>query len=85
MLVIHLQKFVTLSKDLTGGKSVMWDCKYKDLGKELSNVNELTATYPYGSRGRRIKNLEKLGFKLKETIWLNDDAPHSNCREVWAR
>ena len=85
MLTIHLEKTVTLSDSLNDTYSSIWNCKYKDLPKQLNNINEVMAVYPYGMKTKKLRHLERLGFKLKQVIWFNNDMPYSKCKEVWSR
>ena len=55
------------------------------LEETLKNESIIEVKYPYGKRNHRTKQLINLGFKLKETIWFNNDAPYSTIREIWER
>lgn len=85
MLTVHLNKDVTLMKELGGGKSAIWCVKYNQMAKELNSESEILVNYVYGQAKRRQNQLVKLGYKLKETIWYNTDELYSSIREVWSR
>ena len=86
MITLSMDRIVTYSQDLGNGFTAMWDSKYKDLEKHLHNVHEITVSYPYGQMNRRVKQLEKLGFKVKETIYHSDpEIIWSRTKQVWSR
>jgi hypothetical protein len=85
MLSVHLQKDVTLMKDLSAGRSQIWSIKYNQLSTALQDENEITVNYCYGQRKRRNKQLQELGYKLKNTIWYNTEELYSSIKEVWTR
>ncbi|AZV43692.1 hypothetical protein BAOM_3083 [Peribacillus asahii] len=84
-LTIHMEKAVTLMKDISNNKTAIWTVKYKELENELLNENEIVVQYCFGQLKKRVNLLAKLGYKLKNTIWFNDEAPYSKIKEVWTR
>lgn len=85
MLTISLNKVVTIQKELPNHKTVVFTCNYKDLQKHLKNENEITVKYCFGDLKRRRNQLQKLGYKLKETIFYNDHTLHGQIKEVWKK
>lgn len=85
MMTIHLDKVVTIMKELGTQATMIRTLKYKELADVIGSQSEIIADYPFGQRKNRMNHLVKLGFSLKETIWFNDDAPYARIREVWVR
>lgn len=85
MVTISLDKIVTFSKELSSGRCLVQEYKYKDLPAIVANLNEITVNYVFGQEKKRIKQLIELGFKLTETIFYNNDAPYSRIKQVWSR
>ncbi|NUH84723.1 hypothetical protein HUN92_13440 [Bacillus firmus] len=85
MILVSLDKIVTIMKDLGKGRTSIFSIRYKKLEETLKNESIIEVKYPYGKRNQRTKQLMNLGFKLKETIWYNTDAPYSEVREIWER
>jgi hypothetical protein len=85
MITVCMDKIVTLMKDLSGGKCMVQELKYKDLPAAIATANEITVNYIFGQEKKRIKQLTDLGYKLKETIFYNNDAPYAKIKQVWAK
>ncbi|BAK52873.1 hypothetical protein F373_gp061 [Bacillus phage SP-10] len=58
---------------------------YKDLPELLSGVGSVIVDYPFGMRETRVKQLDKLGFRLINQLKFDDSAPHKRVVEIWNR
>lgn len=59
--------------------------KYKDLPKILKDHDEIEVHYYAGQEKQRVKQLQDLGYELKENIHYNPVNEHSQIRQVWVR
>ncbi|MGG0308411.1 hypothetical protein ABEY43_06645 [Priestia megaterium] len=85
MITLSMNKIVTYMKDLSEKRTLIVDYKYKELEAALQNDNEITVKYCFAQRKKRVKQLEQLGYTLKETISYDDTEPYSKIRQVWIR
>lgn len=85
MTHVTFNKVVTVSKEVRKGLTSVGQYKYKEAEKALLNETEIQVSYIFADHKRRNNLLEKLGFKLKETLWFNDELPYSPIEQVWSR
>lgn len=60
MKLLHMEKSVTILNT----RYIPYMRKYKELEAELVNDNQIEVEFPKGLYKQRMKQLEKLGFKL---------------------
>lgn len=72
MKLLNMEKIVAVS--ITG--HIPYFRKYKELEEELKNDTTIEVEFPRGLYNKRMKQLEKLGYRLVEWSWKpSEDAP----------
>lgn len=84
MILVKLDNTVTIYKPITADSGRIISSRYKDLPAHLEAASELKVDYPFGMK-KRLRYVEKLGFRLKEILHFDDTAPYSRNREIWAK
>lgn len=85
MKTITLGRIVTVTEELGGRIVKITEHKYKELPQIVDGETEIKVNYVFGEAKRRENQLKKLGFKIKETIFFNDERPHSPIKRIFVK
>ena len=81
----HIVFSKVLDLIIDNGKSMSVSThKQSELSKILEGVDTMKVTYVKGQEFKRMKQLEKLGYSLKEVIYTGEQA-YSNIVTVWTK
>lgn len=83
-VTVVMDKNATIMKE-SGGVGTVFTAKHNELPTHLKDHDEITVVYRHGQAKRRVKQLEDMGYRLKDTIYYNDDAPYAKIKQVWTR
>ncbi|GED04464.1 hypothetical protein [Bacillus atrophaeus] len=84
MILVRLNNTATIYKPITTDSGRIINSRYKDLPAHLETAREIEIDYPFGMK-KRLKYIEKLGFKLKETLHFDNEAPYRRNRQIWSK